>query len=211
MITYPLPQSTKYKLPHVDDYVLDNLAQSVVHEPQILRSATIVSSTQSFAESWINKTESLGLYYYISHSLHSLLKSPSMLANRLFVIAGDFPEGTTDSIQKIISHRVTYPSFFYAGSLSYCNRNMDHFDSLRIKLDLTLRIRKVTDSFLNDDGKQRNQGFSHSNRTYHGETSPQRLVLKNDIVLNLKQRLTEAPDVFLESAITGIRSSKRST
>lgn len=211
MVTYPPPQSTKYKLPHVDDYVLDNLAQSVVQEPQTLRSATILSSTQSFAESWINKTESLGLAYYISHSLHSLLKSPSMLASRLFIIAGGFSEGTTDSIQKIISNRISYPSFFYAGSLSYCNQNMDHFDSLRTKLDLMMRIHKVTDSFLSDDGRQRNQVFSPSNRTYQGENSPLKLALKNDIVLNLEQRLSETPEVFLESAIKGIRSSKRST
>jgi len=209
MITYPLPPTDNLELPRVDNRTLDNLAQSVIHEPQALRSATILCASKSFIESWIQDTEMSGLVYYKSHTCQGLLRSPSLLANRLFIIAGDFPDCTPESIQKIISSRITGPLSFFAGSLSYCGQNKDHFDSLRIKLDLMMRIHKVTDSFLSENTSYKNQGFSSINRICYSKHSTQKFEFKNDIIQDLKQRITEAPEEFLKSAIKGIRATKR--
>jgi len=209
MITYPLPPTDTFKLPRVDNRILDNLAQSVIHEPQALRSATILSASKSFTESWIKDTEISGLIYYKSLTCQGLLRSPSLLANRLFIIAGDFPDCTSESIQKIISSRIAGPLSFFAGSLSYCDQNKDHFNSLRTKLDLMIRIHKVTDSFLSENANYKNQGFSSINRICYRDHCTQKFEFKNDIIQDLKQRLTEAPEEFLKSAIKGIRATKR--
>lgn len=207
MITYSLPQPNTDKLPPLDDCILDKLAQSVINEPQSLRSATILSSSKSFTESWIRKSETSGLSYHKSHNCHSLLRSPSMLANHFFIIAGEFADCTSESIQKIISPRIPSPFSFFSGSLSYCDQNIDHFNSLRVNLDLMIRIHKVTDLFLREKGHYREQHISPINRIHDLTENTEMPRFKKDIILGLKQRLSVSPEVFLASAIKGIRNT----
>ncbi|MDG1138773.1 MAG: hypothetical protein P8N49_04565 [Opitutales bacterium] len=211
MITYSPPSKHTEKLRTFDDQVLENLTKSIINESQVLKSASIISPSSSFCDRWTKKTEMSGLAYHRSESCHNLLRSPQLLSNHLFIIGGELPECSVDMLQQLIGNRLAAPFSLFNVQLDFRDIDIDRFNSVKVDLDLMMRINKITNAYLGDETSDITYDFTSSNRVHTFEHHTRKLKIKKDLIDNLKDRLSISPEDFLESAIQEIKTTKRGT
>ena len=204
----PLTQDIK-KFSAIDEDVLEDITKSVINQPRIINSATIISPSSSFYDRWIKNTKSFGLTYFRSLSCHDFLRSPHLLNNHLFVTCGDLPECSTESLQQLITNRISAPFHLSKAKPTFGDSDIEQFNSARIDLDLVMRINKITNAFFNDEISDLKYGFMSSNRLHAFGHHTRSLEVRKDLIDYLKERLSDSPEDFLESAIQEIKTPKR--